>query len=576
LPNLQPMPSDLADAIHKDAPEQLGTFDAVVVGAGAAGGLAAERLTQGGLNVLVLDAGFRAPFLRAPLRRLISETVSRLANPNFLPFMPPFLLYNGRRALKLLGHIHQPVQTKCYAWEGRPEAFVDDRECPYTTPPGHPFVWVRARGLGGRVGIPGHGRCYFRLGHDDFAPADGESPPWPFAPEEMDPWYADVEKRLGMSGSCDGLPWLPDSEIARPLAPTEAEAALMSLVKARWPGFRPVLARFAPPPDTLEGAALTGRLTLRQGAIVRAVEVAGGRVTGLRWFDQTSRCERRVMSPRVFLCASALESTRILMLSQEATNGHSLGTQSNALGRYLMDHVMLRANGIGARLPGVAPSRIEYGRCVYLPRFDARESGTPKPGRGFGVQIYQIDIGQGCSLFNAAAFAEMLPRPENRITLNRQRVDRWGIPALHIDCVHGHKDLRLAADQNKALRELADVAGVSLREIGSAPSPPGMAFHECGTARMGQDPATSVLDPYNQCWDARGLYVTDSASFPSQGAQNPTLTVMALTARACAHALWRDDCDGQFSATRATPSRSNTTAGPPGRARPPSTPPQSS
>ena len=535
------MPSSLADAIHKAALERPGTFDAVVIGAGAAGGLAAERLTQGGLNVLVLDAGFRAPFLRAPLRRLISETVSRLANPNFLPFMPPFLLRYGRQALRLLGRIHQPVQTECYAWERRPEAFVDDRECPYTTPLGHPFVWVRARGLGGRVGIPGHGRCYFRFGHDDFVPADGESPPWPFAPEEMDPWYADVEKRLGISGTCDELPWLPDSEIACLLAPTEAEAALMNLVKARWPGFRPVLGRFAPPPDTLEAAALTGRLTLRQGAIVRAVEVEGGRVTGVRWFDQTSRCERTVMSPLVFLCASALESTRILMLSQDAANGRPLGTQSNALGRYLMDHVMLRAYGIGARLPGVAPTHFEYGRCVYLPRFDARESSAPKPGRGFGVQIYQINIGRGRSLFHASAFAEMLPRPENRITLNRQRVDRWGIPVLHIDCSHGHKDLSLAADQNKALRELADVAGMSHREISSAPLPPGTAFHECGTARMGQDPATSVLDRYNQCWDARGLYVTDSASFPSQGAQNPTLTVMALTARACAHALRHDN-----------------------------------
>jgi choline dehydrogenase-like flavoprotein len=205
-----------------------------------------------------------------------------------------------------------------------------------------------------------------------------------------------------------------------------------------------------------------------------------------------------------------------------------------------MDHVMVSALGIGARLPGLAPTRLEYGRCLYLPRFDARECGEPKPGRGFGVQIYQIDIGQGRSLFHASAFAEMLPRPENRITLNRDRIDRWGVSALHIDCSHGDKDLRLAADQNKALRELAEVAGVSLREIGSAPSPPGTAFHECGTARMGQDPTTSVLDPYNQCWDARGLYVTDSASFPSLGAQNPTLTVMALTARACAHALSRN------------------------------------
>lgn len=353
----------------------------------------------------------------------------------------------------------------------------------------------------------------------------------------MDPWYADVEQRLGMSGTRDGLPWLPDSEITYSLTPTAAEAALMNLVKARWPQFAPVLGRYAPPADTLNGAARTSRLALRQGAIVRAIEVENRRVVGVRWFDRADRREHKVRAPLVFLCASALESTRILMLSQDAVNGRAIGAQSNALGHYLMDHVMLEAEGIGAALPGAQPVRIEDGRCVYLPRFDARDSGAPKSGRGFGVQVYQGDVGQGRSYFCAVAFSEMLPRAENRIVLDRQRVDRWGIPALHIDCSHGEHDLRHASDQTEALRALAGAAGVSLDRIDETPSPPGLAVHECGTARMGLDPATSVLDPNNQCWDAAGLYVTDSASFPSQGSQNPTLTVMALTARACAHAL---------------------------------------
>jgi choline dehydrogenase-like flavoprotein len=225
------------------------------------------------------------------------------------------------------------------------------------------------------------------------------------------------------------------------------------------------------------------------------------------------------------------------MLSQDSSNGRAIGAQSNALGHYLMDHVVIGAEGIGAVLPGERPVKTDDGRCVYLPRFDARDEGTPKPGRGFAVQVYQAHMARDRSYFAAVSHSEMLPRHENRVTLNRQRVDHWGIPTLHIDCSHGQHELQLAADQTEALRALADTAKVSLRRLDKAPAPPGHAVHECGTARMGLDPAASVLDPHNQCWDATGLYVTDGASFPSQGSQNPTLTIMALTARACAHAL---------------------------------------
>ena len=377
---------------------------------------------------------------------------------------------------------------------------------------------------------------YLRFARDDFAQADGESPRWPFAPEEIEPWYGVVEKRLGISGAHDNVPWLPDSEIANILVPTKAETSLMQAVKTRWPGARPVLGRYAPPANTLEGAACTGRLALRPGAIVRAIEGKRGRVTGVRWHDQLSGSERSAHAPIVFLCASGLESTRILMLSEDA-NGRPIGAGSNALGHYLMDHLMVGAEGIASALPGTQPGDIEEGRSVYLARFDARESDAPKPGRGFGVQVCQQSLGRDRSLFFAASFGEMRPRIENKVSLNRKRVDRWGIPVLHIDCTHEQRELQRAMDQTAALRSLAHILGVSLTRIDETPKPPGSAVHECGTARMGSDPATSVLDPNNQCWDAAGLYVTDSASFSSQGSQNPTLTIMSLTARACAHAV---------------------------------------
>jgi choline dehydrogenase-like flavoprotein len=534
------MRSALGDAIRRatlDRLEQPGAFDALVVGAGAAGGLAAERLTQAGLRVLLLDAGFRPSFLAAPCRRLTASAVSRLADPNLLPWLPANLLYKGRQALRRLGSRRQPVQVACYAWERRPEAFVDDLDCPYTTAPDRPFLWVRARALQGRVGIPGHGRQYFRFGREDFAPTDGESPPWPFAPDALDRWYADVERRLGMAGSRDGLAWLPDSEIARPLAPTEAEADLMARIRTCWQGSHPVLSRFAPPADTLESAAGTGRLSVRQGAIVRAIEVEHGRATGVRWVDQASGDARRVAAPLVFLCASSLESTRILLLSQDAASGRGIGSGSNALGRYLMDHVMVKTDGFVTAFSSGKPARVEDGRCIYLPRFEARDSMVPPAGRGFGVQVYRANIGGNRSFFTAVAFSEMTPKRNNGVVLHPRRVDRWGIPILHIDCALGQAERRRASDQSTALRLLADIAGVSPSQADPAPGPPGSALHECGTARMGLDPATSVLNAHNECWDAAGLYVTDGASFPSQGSQNPTLTILALTARACAHAL---------------------------------------
>jgi choline dehydrogenase-like flavoprotein len=201
-----------------------------------------------------------------------------------------------------------------------------------------------------------------------------------------------------------------------------------------------------------------------------------------------------------------------------------------------MDHVLLKAEGGGPSCSVGSPAP-EEGRCIYLPRFDARELPTPEPRRGFGVQLYQFPVSGERSYFIAVSFAEMLPRHENRVTLDSHRRDAWGIPVLRIECSHGDAEIVRAREQAAVLRELADVAGVTLTRIDQAPAPPGTAVHECGTARMGTDPGNSVLDPNNECWEARGLYVTDGACFPSQGNQNPTLTIQALTARACDHAL---------------------------------------
>ena len=497
-------------------------------------------LAEGGLRVLVLDAGPPSSWLRGPVRHLSGRLVRRLLEPDALRFLPSRVIPRARQMVKALGRRRQPVQSRCISWDQAPHAFIDDLDCPYVTPPDRRFDWFRSRMLGGRLVVPGHGRQYYRLGPDDFSPPDGLSPDWPLQSGELDSWYAFVEHRLQLSGMRDDIPWLPDSEIANTLTPTRPEATLRDRIVERWPGAHPILGRYAPPMETLEAAAKTRRLQCRQGAVVREICVDGsGNVSGVSWIDHQTGSEQRSSAPLVFLCASALESTRLLMLSRSQRNPQGLGGSSGVLGRYLMDHVIVGVEGFGQAQPDWPVA--EQGRCLYLPRFDARALPVPKPGRGYGVQVYEFPIGGGRTWFFAFAFAEMLPRPDNRVTLDPDRRDAWGIPALHIDCTYDEAQFALARDQTQGLRELAEVGGIEITRLEEEPRAPGSAIHECGTARMGTDPGSSVLDVNNQCWDAQGLYLTDAACFPSQGYQNPTLTILALTARACQHALKERD-----------------------------------
>ncbi len=495
-------------------------------------------LAQAGARVLVLDAGPPVVWRSAPIRRLTGKIVRRALRPDILGRLPASVIPYGRQAIRALGYWRQPIQSQCFAWERAPEAFVDDVECPYVTPPGRPFNWIRSRMLGGRVAVPGHGRQYYRLGPDDFAPADGLSPHWPFQPAELDEWYSQVERRLGLSGMLDGVSCVPDSVLAdvQELAPSET--LVREQILDRWPGAHPIVSRYAAPPPWLEEAAKTGRLQCKQGAVVRRIEVdEAGNVSGVSWIDHETKSEQRSSAPLVFLAASALESTRLLMLSRSRRNPNGLGGNSDALGKFLMDHVMVGVEGS-------SPSRAlgppwDDGRCLYLPRFESRSLERIHAGRGHGIQLYQFELGGGQSYFSAISFGEMLPRPDNRVTLDPDRRDAWGIPILRVDCTLGKNELARVPDQLQALHDLASLIDAKLSRVDKGPRPPGSAVHECGTARMGWDPAHSVLDPDNQCWDARGLYVTDGSCFPSQGTQNPTLTILALTARACNHALKR-------------------------------------
>src|SRR6185503_9339057 len=204
--------SALAASLQATTPEALRAAapDAIVIGAGAAGGLAALLLAEAGLRVLVLDAGPPRPPAAWSWPSLVGTIGQWAAGPTGLQRLHPTVASTGRRALRILARRRQPIQSQCFAWALAPAAFVDDRDCPYETEPLQPFIWLRARQLGGRMIIPGHGRQYYRMAPENFSPGDGLSAAWPLAPGELDPWYALVERRLQIAGALDRIPSLPD------------------------------------------------------------------------------------------------------------------------------------------------------------------------------------------------------------------------------------------------------------------------------------------------------------------------------------------------------------------------------
>lgn len=482
------------------------SFDAIVIGAGAAGGFASLLLTESNLRVLTLDAGWTPSVARAPYRRTVSSVVPSLASLRNNPALPAAVAALGQKVLKAAGRVRQPVQSKSFAWMLSPAGFVDDRDFPYTTAPGARFDWFRTHQLGGRMVIPGHGRQYHRLSDDVFER-------WPITGADLAPWYAFVEGQLGIGDDAG--------------APTRAESETLSVLAKRWPLIETSLGRSAAPFPALDRAIATGRLALRTGAVVSGIDVdTSGGVRGVTWVDRASKEKHSAEAPLVFLCASALESTRILLSS-------GLGRTSDALGRYLMDHIVVSADGESGALNGGEEPETP-GRCVHVPRLDARAGG---PGAAYGVQIYRWSKGSERTHFTGVSFAEMAPRAENRVTLDPSRTDACGNAVLRFDCNHDSNAIAVAAEQSQAIRQIAETLNVRLTRIDEKPAPLGTAMHECGAARMGDAPGNSVLDPNCEAWDAKGLYVTDGAAFPSQGTQHPTLTIMALTARACAHAV---------------------------------------
>ena len=352
---------------------------------------------------------------------------------------------------------------------------------------------------------------------------DGEGEDWPIAYADLEPYYHRIERYLGV----------------REMSPlSTGELKLKQAVETRWPTRRvagPPIAT-GPAGATLADAARTGRLTLRPDSVATRVltDHEAGRADGVAFADRVTGREEEVAARLVVLCASTIESTRLLLNSATPDHPDGLANSSGVLGRYLTDHTF----GVG--IDGVAPLRdrspggTSHGAAI--PAFRNVTENDVDFLRSYGARLL---VSPDTGRFWMRAFGEVLPCFENRITLDHSKSDRWGVPTVHIDCAYGENERLMAADQIACLREMAEAAGFEIDGVHPTPAPPGSSSHELGTARMGRDPASSVLNPYNQAWDVENLFVTDGASFTSAGHQNPTLTMMALTARACDYAVAR-------------------------------------
>ncbi len=543
-------------------------YDALIVGSGASGGWVAQELTEHGLEVLMLEAG-----------------PPRIPTRDFTEHAWPYQLkYRGFGDQKQM-LVNQPVQRLCYACdEYSHQFFVNDNEHPYTFPSEKPFMWIRGRQVGGKTFC--WARESYRYSDYEFQAAgrDGYEENWPFTYRELEPYYDKVESFIGVSASYEGLAQMPDGKFLPPMNLSCGEVLARDVIQKKL-GWRLMPDRvanltvphngrpachycdqcqrgchtasyFNSPSVTLPAAARTGRFTLRSEAIVSHVVMnREGRAEGVHYIDRVTKTHKEARAKVVILAAGALESTRILLNSRSSRFPSGVGNSSGVLGHYLMDHFTIE--GAGGELPALKSSQREPvgNPCGYLiPKYvntvGHRNADFLRGYRfdgGASQQLYEQafrlpGFGRGWRenvrreipyYFSIEAQGECLPRFDNYVELDPDVKDAWGIPALRIHASYGENERKMA----KAMR--ADIGSVLDELKVRNPTPPsedlsvfGKNIHECGTVRMGTDPKKSVLNAHNQLHDVKNVFVTDGAAFVTQGCYEPTLTIMAISARA--------------------------------------------
>jgi choline dehydrogenase-like flavoprotein len=550
---------------------QSNEFDAIVVGSGISGGWAAKELTERGLQVLLLERGKNV------------EHVKDYVNATKAPWQYP---HRGGRT-KAMEDAYPVLRRDFPLNEKNLDWWASDRDSPYTEV--RRFDWFRGYQVGGRSLM--WGRCSFRWSDLDFEAnaKDGIAIDWPIRYADISSWYGYVERFAGIAGSIERMPQLPDGEF-QPAMPLNCAEQLVAdrltkhfdgkrrLISSRtanltrplpgrgacqyrdacWLGC-PYGAYFSTQSATLPAAMKTGRLTLRPFSIASEVlyDRDRKRATGVRIVDAVTNQTIDFRARVVFLCASALNSTWLLLRSATDVWPGGLGSSSGELGHNLMDH-HFRVGAEGA-MDGLE-DKYFFGRRPnpsYIPRY-RNLFGDKRPYlRGFGYEggagrqswsaaVAELGVGgafkdriaqPGTWTIGATAFGEMLPNHANTVALDPQTKDKWGLPVLKIDCAIGENEKLMRKDMANDMAEILEACGVKDVSTYDNEYFPGMGIHEMGTARMGRDPKTSVLNSRNQVWDAPNVFVTDGACMVSTACQNPSLTYMALTARAADFAV---------------------------------------
>jgi choline dehydrogenase-like flavoprotein len=541
-------------------------YDAIVVGSGASGGWACKRLAEAGLRVALLEAG------------------KPQSDANFTEHKPAFELKYRNRTTELLRKT-RPVQSVFDVCnEYTQDWFVNDLEEPYTTPKGQPFLWMgRVRMTGGRTNV--WGRVSLRFSDWDLKAAshDGFGEDWPLSYKDLEPYYDLVEKYVGITGTAEGLEHLPDGRFQPPMPMTCQEILLRNRVKEKF-GRTVTLARSAnmtKPQNgrgpchycgpcergcvthsyfnsaftTVADALRTGNCTLISNAMVHRVmmDETTKRAKGVLYVDRNTRETREVHARVVILCSQTQESTRILLNSGTPDSPSGLANSSGALGHYLTAHV--RSGGANGEMPAFDAKPTMGGATkpvgIYVARFRNLKGQAPAKDflRGFGYEggssvdfrwgapgfgeAYKKALREPRVDFDLTGFGEVLPRMENRVEIDSEKKDIFGIPVLKIYMKDSDNEMAMIKDMGDSAGEMLEAAGAKNIRTYAHPSAPRWALHEAGTARMGADPKKSVLNQFQQTHDVKNLFVMDASGFSSNPCQNPTLTIMTLCVRSC-------------------------------------------
>ncbi|MCC3860356.1 GMC oxidoreductase [Pseudemcibacter aquimaris] len=552
-------------------------FDVIVVGSGISGGWAAKEFCEKGFKTLVIERGRHV------------EHGEDYIGENKDPWEMKF----RDRVDRKLADQRYPRQKRCYAFKDSTKHFFnDDVDYPYSVPEGRNFEWIRGHHLGGRS-LLWHRQSY-RWSDMDFSSnaRDGYGTDWPVRYKDMAPWYDYVEEFVGISGTMEGMDQLPDGKFLPPIGFNCAEEEFAKRIEKAFDDRRLIPGRcahlteptevhmelgrgtcqsrnqcqrgcslgayFSSQSATLPAADRTGNMTIATDSIVHSIiyDDETKRASGVRVVDANTMEGRTYSAKVIFLCASTLGTAQVLLNSTSEHFQNGFANSSDAVGRYLMDH--LAFTGATGELHGFQ-DHYYIGRkpnSIYLPRFTnlerdeedflrgyAYQGGSSRLGwssrlsdKGFGADFKESFKTPGVWEIGLEGYGEMLPMADNRVTLHKTKVDKWGMPQLHIDAKFGENDKKIRKAMREEAVKIMQAAGLKNITTYNTEDSLGLSIHEMGTARMGNDPREAVVNGYNQCHDVENVFITDGAAMASSACQNPSLTYMAFTARAADYA----------------------------------------